>query len=39
MEQSTPVVQIKDSVSESEWNTEFDMKQLKKPEGHIGWNV
>ena len=39
LEQSTPVVQIKGSVRDSAWTLEFDMKNRKKAEGHIGRNI
>ena len=39
MEQSTLVVQMKDSVWDSVWTPEFEMKHLKKAEGHIGRDV
>ena len=39
LEQSTPVVQIKGSVRDSEWIPEFDLKHPKKAEGYIGRNI
>ena len=39
LEKSTPAVQITDSVKDSVWTPEFDMKHLKKAEGYIVWNI
>ena len=33
------MVQIKNSVRDSVWTPEFDMRHLKKAEGHIGLNI
>ena len=37
--QATTVVLINGPVLDSAWTPKFDMKHLKKAEGHIGWNV
>ena len=39
LKQSTPVVQINGSVWDSLWTPEFEMKHLKKDQGHTGRNV
>ena len=38
LEQSIPVVQIKGSLRDSVWTSEFHIKYLKKAKGHIGQN-
>ena len=39
LKQSTLVVQIKGPARDSVWTPEFDIKNLKKAEGHIDRNV
>ena len=39
IEQSTLMVQVKGSVQDSVWTPKFNMKHLKKAEGHISQNV
>ena len=39
LEQSAPLIQINGSVRDSVWTPEFDMKHVKKVEGHIDQNL